>query len=66
MMSTNTTYMIIAVVAVSALIGLALVLPLMPAPANACGRCWNGQSDAHRSDQSDVADEHLEYAGHSK
>jgi hypothetical protein len=56
----------IALVAVSALIGLALVLPLTPAPANACGRCWNGQSDENRDEHSNVANEHLEYAGNNK
>jgi hypothetical protein len=57
-MTSNATYTIIAIVAMSALLGLALVLPFTPAPAKACGRCWNGQADEHRSDGSYAADEH--------
>jgi hypothetical protein len=50
----------------SALVGVVVIMSLATSPAAACGRCWNGQSDRHRSDQSDVADEHLEYAGNNK
>jgi hypothetical protein len=57
-MSTNVTYTIIAIVVFSALVGVALVLPLAAPPAAACARCWPGQSDEHRSDGSYAADEH--------
>jgi hypothetical protein len=54
-MALKASYMIIAVVAISALIGVAYVLPLLAPAASACYRCWPGQSDEHRNDNSDRA-----------
>jgi hypothetical protein len=51
----NTGYIIIALAAISILVGVSVVLPLIAPPAAACYRCWGGQSDDHRNDQSDVA-----------
>jgi hypothetical protein len=55
--------MIIAITAMSVLVGVVVIMSFATSPAEACGRCWKGQSDEHRSG---VADEHLEYAGNNK
>ena len=48
----STGYIIIALAAISILVGVSVVLPLIAPPAAACYRCWPGQSDnEHRTDQ---------------